>query len=71
VLIEACALAGYAHNALLCTSNVYIAMFMHASQVPDEKDDTVKEGFLMFLSFAFFGAMPLIGYVVSLSFHAF
>eukprot|EP00953_Heterococcus_sp_UTEX-ZZ885_P035540 18342-Heterococcus_DN1.PRE.4 len=33
--------------------------------VPDEKDDTVKEGFLMFLSFAFFGAMPLIGYVVT------
>lgn len=30
-------------------------------QVPTGEDDTVKEGFVMFLSFAFFGAMPLLG----------
>lgn len=31
-------------------------------QVPTgDDDDTVKEGFVMFLSFAFFGAMPLLG----------
>lgn len=31
-------------------------------QVPNgDDDDTVKEGFVMFLSFAFFGAMPLLG----------
>jgi hypothetical protein len=36
-------------------------------QVPStEDDDTLKEGFLMFLSFAIFGAMPLLGYVVSI-----
>eukprot|EP00752_Nemacystus_decipiens_P008012 g7159.t1 len=33
-------------------------------QVPTGEDDTVKEGFVMFLSFAFFGAMPLLGYVI-------
>lgn len=34
-------------------------------QVPTgDDDDTVKEGFVMFLSFAFFGAMPLLGYVI-------
>eukprot|EP00904_Undaria_pinnatifida_P012689 jgi/Undpi1/8550/HiC_scaffold_25.g11015.m1 len=34
-------------------------------QVPTgDEDDTVKEGFVMFLSFAFFGAMPLLGYVI-------
>lgn len=31
------------------------------NQVPTGEDDTVKEGFVMFLSFAFFGAMPLLG----------
>lgn len=30
-------------------------------QVPTGEDDTVKEGFVMFLSFALFGAMPLLG----------
>lgn len=31
-------------------------------QVPTgDGDDTVKEGFVMFLSFAFFGALPLLG----------
>ncbi|CAM9432065.1 unnamed protein product [Ascophyllum nodosum] len=33
-------------------------------QVPTGDDDTIKEGFVMFLSFAFFGAMPLLGYVI-------
>ncbi|CAM9160095.1 unnamed protein product [Discosporangium mesarthrocarpum] len=34
-------------------------------QVPSGgDDDTIKEGFIMFLSFATFGAMPLLGYVV-------
>lgn len=33
-------------------------------QVPDPDDDIVKEGVIMFLSFAGFGAMPLIGYAV-------
>ena len=33
-------------------------------QVPEPKDETVKEGFLMFLSFACFGALPLLGYTV-------
>jgi vacuolar iron transporter family protein len=30
-------------------------------QVPDPDDDIVKEGVIMFLSFAGFGAMPLLG----------
>ncbi|CAM9188284.1 unnamed protein product [Choristocarpus tenellus] len=35
-------------------------------QVPSGgDDDTIKEGFIMFLSFAAFGAMPLLGYVVA------
>ncbi|CAM9326981.1 unnamed protein product [Phaeothamnion confervicola] len=34
-------------------------------QVPSEDEDqTIKEGFIMFLSFAGFGAMPLLGYIV-------
>mmetsp|Transcript_424 Transcript_424/g.626 ORF Transcript_424/g.626 Transcript_424/m.626 type:complete len:310 (-) Transcript_424:228-1157(-) len=34
-------------------------------QVPDEdEDDTIKEGFVMFLAFASFGALPLLGYVI-------
>jgi len=33
-------------------------------QVPDEDENTVKDGFVMFLSFAFFGFLPLIGYVI-------
>ncbi|CAM9243039.1 unnamed protein product [Hapterophycus canaliculatus] len=34
-------------------------------QVPTgDDDDTIKEGFVMFLSFALFGAMPLLGYVI-------
>mmetsp|Transcript_37593 Transcript_37593/g.49544 ORF Transcript_37593/g.49544 Transcript_37593/m.49544 type:complete len:279 (+) Transcript_37593:172-1008(+) len=34
-------------------------------QVPDEdEDETLKEGFVMFLSFALFGSLPLIGYVI-------
>lgn len=32
-------------------------------QVPDPDDDIVKEGVIMFLSFAGFGAMPLLGCV--------
>jgi DNA damage-binding protein 1 len=35
-------------------------------QVPEENhvQESMKEGFVMFCSFAFFGAMPLLGYVV-------
>uniref|UniRef100_A0A7S3XV86 Uncharacterized protein n=1 Tax=Heterosigma akashiwo TaxID=2829 RepID=A0A7S3XV86_HETAK len=34
-------------------------------QVPDEdEDETLKEGLVMFLSFACFGALPLLGYVI-------
>lgn len=33
-------------------------------QVPDPNDDIVKEGVVMFLSFAGFGAMPLLGYAL-------
>mmetsp|Transcript_25987 Transcript_25987/g.31868 ORF Transcript_25987/g.31868 Transcript_25987/m.31868 type:complete len:295 (-) Transcript_25987:16-900(-) len=35
-------------------------------QVPEEdyKIEAMKEGFVMFLSFAFFGALPLLGYVI-------
>lgn len=33
-------------------------------QVPTGDDDTIKEGFVMFVSFAFFGAMPLLGYII-------
>ncbi|CAM9428908.1 unnamed protein product [Sphacelaria rigidula] len=33
-------------------------------QVPTGEEDTIKEGFVMFLSFASFGAMPLLGYVI-------
>lgn len=33
-------------------------------QVPDPDDDIVKEGVVMFLAFAGFGAMPLLGYAV-------
>lgn len=32
-------------------------------QVPDPDDDIIKEGVIMFLAFAGFGAMPLIGCV--------
>lgn len=35
-------------------------------QVPDPDDDIVKEGVIMFLSFAAFGAMPLLGCVACL-----
>ena len=34
-------------------------------QVPDPDDDIVKEGVIMFLSFAGFGAMPLLGCVLA------
>ena len=35
-------------------------------QVPEEDhvQESMREGFIMFLSFAGFGAMPLLGYVV-------
>jgi len=33
-------------------------------QVPDPDDDIVKEGVVMFLAFAGFGAMPLLGYAL-------
>ncbi|KAG7364283.1 mevalonate kinase [Nitzschia inconspicua] len=35
-------------------------------QVPEENhvQESLKEGFVMFCSFAFFGAMPLLGYVI-------
>jgi DNA damage-binding protein 1 len=33
-------------------------------QVPDPDDDIVKEGVIMFLAFAGFGAMPLLGYAL-------
>ena len=39
---------------------------MANSQVPEEDhvQESLREGFIMFLSFAGFGAMPLLGYVV-------
>jgi len=34
-------------------------------QVPDaNEDETLKEGFVMFLSFALFGSIPLLGYII-------
>ena len=33
-------------------------------QVPGEDDDLVRDGIIMFCSFAVFGSMPLLGYVV-------
>ena len=33
-------------------------------QVPDPDDDIIKEGVIMFLAFAGFGAMPLLGYAL-------
>eukprot|EP00611_Tribonema_gayanum_P010642 TRINITY_DN206_c8_g1_i1.p1 TRINITY_DN206_c8_g1~~TRINITY_DN206_c8_g1_i1.p1 ORF type:complete len:281 (-),score=66.11 TRINITY_DN206_c8_g1_i1:247-1089(-) len=33
-------------------------------QVPESQDETIKEGFIMFLSFATFGALPLLGYTI-------
>ncbi len=34
-------------------------------QIIDEGDTTMRDGLLMFLAFAIFGSLPLLGYVVS------